>query len=596
MDFYRSHILVCSGTGCHASGSLVLKEALEAEIARVGLDKEIKVIETGCFGFCRLGPNMMVYPEGVFYCQVHEQDVPQIVEEHLLKGRVVERLLYTEPQTEKSVVDFEDIPFFQKQTRIVLEDCGVINPESIREYIARDGYFGLAKALQMKPEEVIDTVKKSGLRGRGGAGFPTGLKWEFAAKAEGSPKYIVCNADEGDPGAFMDRSIIEGDPHRVLEGIAIAGYAVGASQGYVYVRAEYPLAVRRLYKAIDDAHELGLLGKNILNSGFDFDIDLRLGAGAFVCGEETALLNSIMGKRGEPRPRPPFPANEGLWGKPTVINNVETFANVPVIMRKGYEWFNSIGTEKSKGTKVFALAGKINNNGLAEVPMGTTIREIVFDIGGGLPDGKEFKAVQTGGPSGGCIPAQCLDTPVDYESLAQLGTIMGSGGFVVMDQNTCMVDLAKFFLEFVQSESCGKCAPCRIGTRRMLEILDRITKGEGKEGDIETLEELGQSIKETALCGLGQTAPNPVLSTIRFFRDEYEAHIHEKRCPAGVCQALLSYRINPDKCKGCSLCAKNCPVNAISGEARKPFTIDPEACIKCGTCFEKCPFGAIEKV
>ncbi|HON87474.1 MAG: NADH-quinone oxidoreductase subunit NuoF [Firmicutes bacterium] len=596
MDFYRSHILVCSGTGCHASGSLVLKEALEAEIARVGLDKEVKVIETGCFGFCRLGPNMMVYPEGVFYCQVHEQDVPQIVEEHLLKGRVVERLLYTEPQTEKSVVDFEDIPFFQKQTRIVLEDCGVINPESIREYIARDGYFGLAKALQMKPEEVIDTVKKSGLRGRGGAGFPTGLKWEFAAKAEGSPKYIVCNADEGDPGAFMDRSIIEGDPHRVLEGIAIAGYAVGASQGYVYVRAEYPLAVRRLYKAIDDAHELGLLGKNILNSGFDFDIDLRLGAGAFVCGEETALLNSMMGKRGEPRPRPPFPANEGLWGKPTVINNVETFANVPVIMRKGYEWFNSIGTEKSKGTKVFALAGKINNNGLAEVPMGTTIREIVFDIGGGLPDGKEFKAVQTGGPSGGCIPAQCLDTPVDYESLAQLGTIMGSGGFVVMDQNTCMVDLAKFFLEFVQSESCGKCAPCRIGTRRMLEILDRITKGEGKEGDIETLEELGQSIKETALCGLGQTAPNPVLSTIRFFRDEYEAHIHEKRCPAGVCQALLSYRINPDKCKGCSLCAKNCPVNAISGEARKPFTIDPEACIKCGTCFEKCPFGAIEKV
>ena len=540
MDFYRSHILVCSGTGCHASGSLVLKEALEAEIARVGLDKEVKVIETGCFGFCRLGPNMMVYPEGVFYCQVHEQDVPQIVEEHLLKGRVVERLLYTEPQTEKSVVDFEDIPFFQKQTRIVLEDCGVINPESIREYIARDGYFGLAKALQMKPEEVIDTVKKSGLRGRGGAGFPTGLKWEFAAKAEGSPKYIVCNADEGDPGAFMDRSIIEGDPHRVLEGIAIAGYAVGASQGYVYVRAEYPLAVRRLYKAIDDAHEMGLLGKNILNSGFDFDIDLRLGAGAFVCGEETALLNSMMGKRGEPRPRPPFPANEGLWGKPTVINNVETFANVPVIMRRGYEWFNSIGTEKSKGTKVFALAGKINNNGLAEVPMGTTIREIVFDIGGGLPDGKEFKAVQTGGPSGGCIPAQCLDTPVDYESLAQLGTIMGSGGFVVMDQNTCMVDLAKFFLEFVQSESCGKCAPCRIGTRRMLEILDRITKGEGKEGDIETLEELGQSIKETALCGLGQTAPNPVLSTIRFFRDEYEAHIHEKRCPAGVCQALLS--------------------------------------------------------
>ncbi|HHY69315.1 MAG TPA: NADH-quinone oxidoreductase subunit NuoF [Bacillota bacterium] len=550
MEFYRSHILVCSGTGCHASGSMVLKEALEKEIARVGLDKEVKVIETGCFGFCRFGPNMMVYPEGVFYCQVHEEDVPELVEEHLIKGRVVPRLLYREPETERAVVDFEDIPFFHKQTRVVLEDCGIINPESIREYIARDGYFGLAKALQMKPEEVIDEVKKAGLRGRGGAGFPTGLKWEFAAKAEGSPKYIVCNADEGDPGAFMDRSTIEGDPHRLLEGMTIAGYAVGASQGYVYVRAEYPLAVRRLYKAIDDARELGLLGKNILNSGFDFDIDLRLGAGAFVCGEETALLNSIMGLRGEPRPRPPFPANEGLWGKPTVINNVETFANVPVILRKGHEWFNTIGTEASKGTKVFALAGQINNNGLAEVPMGTSIGEIVFDIGGGLPDGKKFKAVQTGGPSGGCIPVEYLNTPVDYESLAELGTIMGSGGFVVMDQDTCMVDLAKFFLEFVQSESCGKCAPCRIGTKRMLEILHRISQGEGKVEDIETLEELGNAIKESALCGLGQSAPNPVLSTIKYFREEYEAHIIDKKCPASVCAALFT-----------APCQNTCPAN-----------------------------------
>lgn len=541
---------MCSGTGCHASGSMVLKEALEKEIARVGLDKEVKVIETGCFGFCRFGPNMMVYPEGVFYCQVHEEDVPELVEEHLIKGRVVPRLLYREPETERAVVDFEDIPFFHKQTRVVLEDCGIINPESIREYIARDGYFGLAKALQMKREEVIDEVKKAGLRGRGGAGFPTGLKWEFAAKAEGSPKYIVCNADEGDPGAFMDRSTIEGDPHRLLEGMTIAGYAVGASQGYVYVRAEYPLAVRRLYKAIDDARELGLLGKNILNSGFDFDIDLRLGAGAFVCGEETALLNSIMGLRGEPRPRPPFPANEGLWGKPTVINNVETFANVPVILRKGHEWFNTIGTEASKGTKVFALAGQINNNGLAEVPMGTSIGEIVFDIGGGLPDGKKFKAVQTGGPSGGCIPVEYLNTPVDYESLAELGTIMGSGGFVVMDQDTCMVDLAKFFLEFVQSESCGKCAPCRIGTKRMLEILHRISQGEGKVEDIETLEELGNAIKESALCGLGQSAPNPVLSTIKYFREEYEAHIIDKKCPASVCAALFT-----------APCQNTCPAN-----------------------------------
>ena len=550
MEFYRSHILICSGTGCHASGSLPLKDSLEKEITRAGLEKEIRVIETGCFGFCRFGPNMMIYPEGVFYCGVHQEDVPELVEEHLLKGRVLERLLYKEPETKSSVVDFEDIPFFKKQTRIVLENCGIINPESIQEYIARDGYFGLAKALKMSQTEVIETVKKSGLRGRGGAGFPTGLKWEFTFKAEGSPKYVVVNADEGDPGAFMDRSTIEGDPHRVLEGMTIAGYAVGASHGYVYVRAEYPLAVDRLYKAIDQAREMKLLGDNILGTDFCFDIDLRLGAGAFVCGEETALLNSVMGRRGEPRPRPPFPANSGLWGKPTVINNVETMANIPTIMRKGAEWHAAMGTEKSKGTKVFALAGKINNNGLAEVPMGTTIGDIVFDIGGGLANGKKFKAVQTGGPSGGCIPAQFLNTPVDYESLSQLGTIMGSGGFIVMDEDTCMVDLDKFFLEFVQSESCGKCAPCRIGTKRMLEVLKRITRGEGREGDIELLQEMGEAIKQSALCGLGQSAPNPVLSTIKYFREEYEAHIRDKKCAASVCASLFN-----------APCQNTCPAN-----------------------------------
>lgn len=550
MEFYRSHVLVCSGTGCHASGSLPLQEALEQEIQRAGLDKEVKVIQTGCFGFCRFGPNMMVYPEGVFYCGVQEEDVPEFVEEHLIKGRVLERLLYREPETHVSVVDFTEIPFFKKQTRVVLENCGIIDPESIREYIARDGYFGLASALRHSPKEVIELVKQSGLRGRGGAGFPTGLKWEFTARAEGSPKYVVCNADEGDPGAFMDRSTIEGDPHRVLEGMIISGYAVGASQGYVYVRAEYPLAVDRLRKAIHHARSMGLLGEGILGTDFAFDIDIRLGAGAFVCGEETALLNSVMGKRGEPRPRPPFPANSGLWGKPTLLSNVETFSNIPSILRNGPEWFRSMGTEKSPGTKVFALAGKINNNGLAEVPMGTTIGEIVFDIGGGLPDGKKFKAVQTGGPSGGCIPVQYLNTPVDYESLAQLGTIMGSGGFIVMDEDTCMVDLAKFFLEFVQDESCGKCAPCRIGTKRMLEILQRITRGEGKMEDIDLLLELGTSIAQSALCGLGQTAPNPVLSTIKYFRDEYETHIKDKKCPASVCAALFN-----------APCQNSCPAN-----------------------------------
>ncbi|SMB98918.1 NADH-quinone oxidoreductase subunit F [Thermanaeromonas toyohensis ToBE] len=551
MEFYRAHVLVCAGTGCTASDSQATREALIQELANRGLDREIKVIETGCFGFCRFGPNMMVYPEGVFYCTVRPEDIPELVEEHFIKGRVLERLLYKQPETEVPVSSFEEIPFFKHQLRIALRNCGVINPESIEEYIARDGYLALAKVLtEMKPIEVIEVIKKSGLRGRGGGGFPTGLKWEFAYRAPGPVKYIICNADEGDPGAFMDRSILEGDPHAVLEGMAIAGYAIGANQGYVYVRAEYPIAVQRLKIAISQAREKGLLGKNLFNSGFDFDIDIRLGAGAFVCGEETALIASIEGRRGEPRPRPPFPAISGLWGKPTVINNVETFANIPTIIRNGWEWFASIGTEKSKGTKVFALAGKIKNNGLVEVPMGTTLGTVIYDIGGGIPGGKKFKAAQTGGPSGGCIPAEHLNVPIDYESLTALGTIMGSGGLIVLDEDTCMVDLAKFFLDFVKDESCGKCTPCRIGTTRMLEILDRITKGQGQEGDIELLIELGQRIKDTALCGLGQTAPNPVLSTIRYFREEYEAHIRDKRCPASVCAALFN-----------SPCQNTCPAN-----------------------------------
>lgn len=541
MLFYRSHVLVCAGTGCHASGSAELKEALTVELRRQGLSHEVKVIDTGCFGFCRFGPNMMVYPEGVLYTGITAADVPEVVSEHFLKGRVVQRLLYVEPETQSRLVDFEEIPFFHKQQRIVLANCGLINPESIDEYVARDGYVALGTALtRMTPAEVIETLKRSGLRGRGGAGFPTGLKWEFTAKAPGSPKYVVCNADEGDPGAFMDRSTLEGDPHAVLEGMAIAGYAIGANRGYIYVRAEYPIAVQRLNIAIDQARKQELLGKDLFGTGFAFDVELRLGSGAFVCGEETALLASIEGKRGEPRPRPPFPAQRGLWGKPTVINNVETLANVPPIIRNGGEWFASIGTETSKGTKVFALAGDIINNGLVEVPMGTSLGDIVYDIGGGIPDGKRFKAAQTGGPSGGCIPAGLLNTPIDYESLQRLGTIMGSGGLIVMDQDTCMVDLAKFFLEFVQDESCGKCAPCRIGTKRMLEILTRITRGEGREVDIALLIELGESIKASALCGLGQSAPNPVLSTIRYFRDEYDAHIRDKRCPASVCAALFT--------------------------------------------------------
>jgi len=594
MELYRSHVLVCAGAGCISSNCHAVKKALTDNITRLGLEKEVKVVETGCMGPCDQGPVIVVYPEGVFYRRLKPSDAVEIAEEHLLKGRVVRHLIYQRPDTGNAALTFDQIDFFNKQTRIALRNTGIINPESVEEYIARDGYRALGRVLsQMTPEEVIEWVKKSGLRGRGGAGFPTGLKWEFSARAEGCPKYVVCNADEGDPGAFMDRSILEGDPHSVLEAMAICGYAIGAGRGYVYVRAEYPLAVQRLELAIKKAREYGLLGENIFGTGFSFDVEIRVGAGAFVCGEETALLASIEGRRGEPRPKPPFPAQGGLWGKPTVINNVETWANIPPIILKGPEWFAGIGTEKSKGTKVFALAGKVNNTGLVEVPMGTTLREIIFDIGGGIPGGKEFKAAQTGGPSGGCIPARYLDVPVDYESLTRLGAIMGSGGLIIMDETTCMVDLARFFVEFVQDESCGKCAPCRIGTRRMLEILDRITRGQGRDGDIELLEELGRGIKAGALCGLGQTAPNPVLSTIRHFREEYEAHIYEHRCPAGVCKALTTYVIDQDKCTGCGRCALICPAKAVTGEKKKPHRIDPEKCLKCGTCREKCKFRAI---
>ncbi|HHV74061.1 MAG TPA: NADH-quinone oxidoreductase subunit NuoF [Thermoanaerobacterium sp.] len=593
---YRSHVMVCGGTGCTSSNSDRIAKCFEEEIANKGLDKEVQVVRTGCFGLCELGPVVVVYPEGVFYSRVKEEYVPEIVEEHLLKGRVVKKYLYGESVTEEGIKPLEETAFFKKQQRVALRNCGLINPEDIKEAIAFDGYKALAKVLtEMTPEQVIAEIKKSGLRGRGGGGFPTGIKWEFAYNQKETPKYVVCNADEGDPGAFMDRSVLEGDPHSVLEAMAIAGYAIGANHGYIYVRAEYPLAVKRLQIAIDQAREYGLLGKNIFNTGFDFDIEIRLGAGAFVCGEETALLNSVMGKRGEPRPRPPFPAVKGVWEKPTIINNVETYANIPAIILNGAEWFASIGTEKSKGTKVFALGGKINNTGLVEIPMGTTLREIIFEIGGGIPNGKKFKAAQTGGPSGGCIPAEHLDTPIDYDSLLNIGSMMGSGGLIVMDEDNCMVDIAKFFLEFTVDESCGKCSPCRIGTRRMLELLNKITSGKGEEGDIEKLETLANSIKASSLCGLGQTAPNPVLSTIRYFRDEYEAHIKEKRCPAGVCQALLKFRIDPDKCKGCGICAKNCPTNAISGKIKQPHVIDQDKCIKCGTCMDKCPFEAIYK-
>ena len=598
MDIYRAHVLCCGGTGCTSSGSAQLIQRFEEKIKENGLDKEVKVIRTGCFGLCEAGPVVIVYPEGTFYSRVKVEDVDEIVSEHLLKGRKVQHLVYSDHATHEQNANksLQDINFYKHQHRIALRNCGVIDPENIDEYLAFDGYKALEKALTtMTREQVIEEILKSGLRGRGGGGFPTGLKWKFAAASVADQKYVACNADEGDPGAFMDRSVLEGDPHAVLEAMAIAGYAIGASEGYIYVRAEYPIAVKRLEIAIGQAREYGLLGENIFETGFNFDIKIRLGAGAFVCGEETALMRSIEGKRGEPTPRPPFPAVKGLFAKPTMLNNVETYANVAQIILNGADWFASMGTEKSKGTKVFALGGKINNTGLVEVPMGTPLRTIIYDIGGGIPNGKKFKAVQTGGPSGGCLPAELLDTPVDYDNLIAAGSMMGSGGMIVMDEDNCMVDIARFFLDFTVDESCGKCAPCRIGTRRMLEILERIVNGKGEEGDIEKLENLANTIKATALCGLGQTAPNPVLSTLKFFRHEYEAHIRDKKCPAHHCQALLSYVIDPEKCRGCTACARVCPGGAISGEVKKPHSIDPSKCLKCGACIEKCRFGAISK-
>ena len=594
---FRSHVMVCGGTGCTSSGSDKIAKAFEDEILATGLENEVKVIRTGCFGLCALGPIVVIYPEGSFYSMVKEEDVKEIVDEHLLKGRPVTRLLYDETVAEDNTVkSLDDTAFYKKQMRIALRNCGVINPENIDEYIAFDGYQALGKVLtEMTPDDVIQTILDSGLRGRGGAGFPTGLKWKFAAGNQADQKYVCCNADEGDPGAFMDRSVLEGDPHVVIEAMAIAGYAIGASQGYVYIRAEYPIAVHRLQVAIDQAREYGLLGNNIFGTDFCFDLDIKLGAGAFVCGEETALMTSIEGKRGEPRPRPPFPAVKGLFGKPTILNNVETYANVPQIILKGADWFASMGTEKSKGTKVFALGGKIKNTGLVEIPMGTTLRTIVEEIGGGIPGGKKFKAAQTGGPSGGCIPASLIDTPIDYDNLLAIGSMMGSGGLIVMDEDTCMVDIAKFFLEFTVDESCGKCTPCRVGTKRLLELLNKITDGKGTMEDLDKITELAEFIKSNSLCGLGQTAPNPVLSTLRYFRDEYVEHIVNKRCPAGVCKALLNYKIDPVKCKGCTLCARTCPAGAISGTVRQPHTIDTAKCVKCGACIEKCKFGAISK-
>ncbi|HWT26659.1 MAG TPA: NADH-quinone oxidoreductase subunit NuoF [Mobilitalea sp.] len=593
---YRSHVLVCGGTGCTSSGSTKIIETLHTEINKNGLKDEVAVVQTGCHGLCALGPIMIIYPEATFYSLVKPEDVPEIVSEHLLKGRIVDRLVYKETVTEDGIKSLNETDFYKKQHRIALRNCGVINPENIDEYIATNGYEALGKVLtEYTPDQVIQTILDSGLRGRGGGGFPTGLKWKLAKGNDADQKYVCCNADEGDPGAFMDRSVLEGDPHVVLEAMAIAGYAIGASQGYIYVRAEYPIAVERLKIAIGQAREYGLLGKNIFNSGFDFDIDLRLGAGAFVCGEETALMTSIEGNRGEPRPRPPFPAQKGLFQKPTILNNVETYANIPQIILSGAEWFSSMGTEKSKGTKVFALGGKINNTGLVEIPMGTTLREIIEEIGGGIPNGKKFKSAQTGGPSGGCIPLEHFDIPIDYDNLIGIGSMMGSGGLIVMDEDNCMVDIAKFFLEFTVDESCGKCTPCRIGTKRLYEILDKITKGNGTLEDLDKLEELCYYIKENALCGLGQTAPNPVLSTLRYFKDEYIAHVVDKKCPAGVCKSLLSYTIDADLCKGCTLCSRICPNSAIHGKVKEAHVIDQSKCVKCGACMEKCRFGAISK-
>jgi len=591
---YRADVLVCTCPACTKVGAPEVEQALVAEIERRSLAGEVRVVETGSRGFCSMGPVVLIQPEGILYCQVHSADVPELVEETLIKGRVVDRLAYEEPETHKAIPHYDEIPFYGKQMRVVLRNCGLINPQSIDEYIAVGGYQALGKVLtSMTPEEIIEEVKKSGLRGRGGAGFPTGRKWEFTHNASGDIKYLVANGDEGDPGAFMDRSLMEGDPHAILEGMTIGAYAIGAHEGYIYVRDEYPLALQNLSIAIEQAREYGLLGQDIFGSGFDFDVKIARGAGAFVCGEETALMASIEGHAGNPRPRPPYPAQSGLWGKPTNINNVKSWANIPVIINRGADWFNQVGTETSKGTMIFSLVGKVNNTGLVEVPMGITLRELIFDIGGGIRDGKQFKAVQTGGPSGGCIPAELLDMPVDYEHLKEAGSIVGSGGMIVMDENACMVDVSRYFLDFLTEESCGKCTPCREGIKQMLAILTRITEGEGEMADLAQLEALAHVVKNASLCGLGQTAPNPVLSTLRYFRDEYVAHIEDKKCPAGVCRALIRYTILEDACTGCGLCRRKCPQKAISGERKEPHTIDQALCIKCGVCFDVCRFDAV---
>ncbi|AIQ39733.1 NADH dehydrogenase [Paenibacillus sp. FSL R5-0912] len=590
---FRS-VMVCGGTGCTSSDSNQIIAKLNQEIAGHGIQRQVEVVRTGCFGLCELGPVVIVYPEGIFYSRVEVQDIPKLVETHLLQGKPYEKKIYEKTKQDGEILNFEETEFYKKQVRIALHNCGVIDPENIDEYIGSDGYQALDKVLKtMSRQEVIDTMKQSGLRGRGGGGFNTGLKWEFAAKQDKEQKYVICNADEGDPGAFMDRSILEGNPHSVIEAMAIAGYAIGSNQGFIYVRAEYPIAVQRFMKALEQAREYELLGDNILGTGFSFNIDVRLGAGAFVCGEETALIHSIEGHRGMPTPKPPFPAVQGLWGQPTIINNVETLANVAQIILKGAPWYASIGTEKSKGTKVFALGGKVVNTGLVEVPMGITLREVIFEIGGGIPGGKKFKAVQTGGPSGGCLTEEHLDCTIDFDTLTSLGSMMGSGGMIIMDEDTCMVDVARFYLDFTRDESCGKCTPCRIGTKRLLELLDKITEGKGSLDDLEKLENLSVQIKNASLCALGQTAPNPVLSTIKYFREEYLAHIEGHKCPAGVCKSLISYEIDPDLCRGCSLCAKKCPTDAISGELKEPFVIDTAVCIKCGVCFDVCKFEAV---